>query len=156
MKELNEKIYKIIGSCMEVHRTLGPGLPVDFYRKALEIELPQKELECAKDQVVEFMYRDILVGELTIDFIVSDDVLLVLRSDEGLKDIEVQQILRCLQLTNKSIGLLVNLGQVKIQYKRILPSRSSQQPQNGQSRPELYRSSLTRGGGKTREGNPIS
>ena len=38
MKESNETLYKVIGSCMEVHRALGPGYPVEYYRKALEVE----------------------------------------------------------------------------------------------------------------------
>jgi len=150
MKEVNEKVYKVIGSCMEVHRTLGPGHPVSFYRKALEVELALKKLPFEVQKSVQVLYKDVLVGTLELDFIVEGEVIVVIRSQETLKDIEIQQILRCLALTGSTIGLLVNFGQVKIQYKRVLPSYQHREP-----RKEPYRTAAYREIGKTREGNPI-
>lgn len=160
MKELNEKVYKIIGACMEVHRVLGPGLEVDFYRKALEVEMAQKGLPFEAQKMVDVTYKETKVGELVIDFIVEGDVVLSLRSQDQLLDTEVQQVLRCLGFTNAPMGILINMGQAKIQYKRILPSRhtaSSTQPQPREPRKEMgYRAPVTpRGTGRTREGNPI-
>ena len=150
VKEVNEIVYKMIGSCMEVHRTLGPGLPIDIYRKALEVEMEEKELRVEKQKQVHLKYKDVLVGTKEIDFLVNESVILVLRSQEEIKDLEIQQVLRCLPLTESVIGLLVNFGNIKIQYKRILPSRQTREPRKEAVRPITYREM-----GKTREGNPI-
>jgi GxxExxY protein len=150
MKEINEKVYKVIGSCMEVHRTLGPGYPVEFYRKALEVELPQKSLAFEAGKSVQVMYKEAQVGSMEIDFVVDKAVVLSLRSQEMLMDHEVQQTLRCLQLTGCTIGVLVNFGLVKIQYKRILPGQQQKDVRKDAMRPIGYREI-----GKTREGNPI-
>ena len=150
LKDVNEKVYKIIGACMEVHRALGPGFPVDFYSKALEVELPTKELAFETKKFLQVMYKETLVGTLEADFVVDEKVVLALRSQDELKDTEVQQVLRCLSLAGCSIGLLVNFGLVKIQYKRILPSH-----QQRETRKEPYRHMGYREIGRTREGNPV-
>lgn len=150
LKAVNEKVYKIIGSCMEVHRALGPGYPVDFYQRALEVELALKELPFEAKKSLQVVYKDVLVGMLEIDFLINDEVLLMIRSQDSLKDTEVQQVLRCLLLTGRAIGILVNFGLTKIQYKRVLPSH-----QQRDTRKDQYRIAGYREIGKTREGNPV-
>jgi GxxExxY protein len=152
MKDVNETIYKIIGSCMEVHKTLGPGYPVEMYRKALNLEFTERELAFNQDVQVEVVYKENLVGTVQIDFIVNNSVIVVLKCQEDLKDIEIQQVLRCLPLAQSSMGLLVNFGNIKIQYKRILPSRAgrSEGIKNQSIGVAAYREM-----GRTREANPI-
>ena len=150
MKEMNEKVYKIIGACMEVHRTLGPGYPVDFYRKALDVEFPLKELPFESMKTLQVMYKDVLVGTVEIDYLIDENVVIVLRSQESLKDTEIQQVLRCLTLTGSLVGILVNFGLSKIQYKRIMPSQ-----QQKDVRKDVYQPTAYRQIGKTREGNPV-
>lgn len=150
-KEVNEAVYNVIGACMEVHRTVGPGFPVEFYVKALEIELTAKELTIEKDKAVPVKYKDVELGTAVVNFIVSGSVILIVRSDPEIRDVEVQQILRFMSETEIGIGLLMNFGNQKIQYKRVLPSRQSgQQPiSNRTATPIGYREM-----GRTREGNP--
>lgn len=149
MKEVNEKIYKVIGACMEVHRTLGPGYTTDFYLRALEVEFTQKEMSFESKKTVDVTYKGETVGSAEMDFLVMNDVVLVLRSQEALRDSEIQQMLRYISLTGSSIGLLVNFGNIKIQYKRVLPGH-----QQREVRKDHYRLSNYREIGKTREGNP--
>ena len=135
---------------MEVHRTLGPGYPMEYYRKALEVEFKAKELNFEVQKPVQITYKEMLIGTHEIDFLVNKNVVIVLRVQEELKDLEIQQVLRFLSLMKSSIGLLVNFGNTKIQYKRILPSR-----QTREIRKEAYHPIEYREIGKTREGNPI-
>lgn len=152
MKDVNDTIYKIIGSCMEVHKTLGPGYPVEMYKKALAIEFAERELHADQDVTVEVAYKENLIGNITVDFVTSDRVIVALRCQEDLKDIEIQQILRCLPFVESSMGLLVNFGNIKVQYKRILPSRQNRMDsrKDHQIGVAAYREI-----GRTREGNPI-
>ena len=150
IKEINETVYKIIGSCMEVHKALGPGYPVEYYKKALEVELPQKELEFEAEKSVDVVYKDNTLGSMTIDFLIGKNVILLIRCQDGLDDVEIQRMLRLITLTGSSIGVLVNFGLVKIQYKRVLPGYQQREP-----RKDIYRNSMYRDIGKTREGNPV-
>ena len=150
MKETNDKVYKIIGSCMEVHKSLGPGFPVEYYKKALELEFPTKELPFETQKEIEIKFKDTTVGTMIIDFIVSEDVVLLVRSEDAISDVAVQQVLRCLQLTSSAAGILVNFGMAKIQYKRVLPNY-----QQKEVRKDAYRVPGYRDIGRTREGNPV-
>lgn len=152
LKDVNDKVYKIIGACIEVHKTLGPGYPVEFYRKALDVELTSKELAYEMEPVSEVFYKEQAIGTVTFDFIIEKKALLSIRCQDTLHDHEIQQVLRGLGLVDCEIGVLVNFGQAKIQYKRVIPGRL----QVNSRQPSLYR----RGGtplstGRTRENNPI-
>lgn len=150
-KEVNDTVYKVIGSCMEVHKNVGPGFPVPFYHKALEIEMADKGLQYEEEKSVKVKFKDVEIGTMPVDFLVNENVILIIRSDDQLRDTEVQQILRIMSHNNIQVGLLMNFGNVKIQYKRILPSRPvTQIRKNGITRPLGYREL-----GRTREGNPI-
>lgn len=151
MKEVNDKVYKIVGSCMEIHRALGPGFPEEYYKKALELEFPTKELPFEKEKEIEIKYKDTLVGTMVIDYLVTGDVVLLVRSQDAIDEVEVQQVLRCLQLTNSAAGVVVNFGTAKIQYKRVLPNYHQKE-----IRKDSYRVPGYRDIGKTREGNPIN
>ena len=150
LKDVNDRVYKVIGACMEVHRSLGPGYPVDFYKKALEIEFAQKELPFETQKEIQILYKETPVGSLVIDFLVGEDIVLMMRSQDALSDVGVQQVLRSLQLTESAAGVLVNFGLAKIQYKRVLPSYHQKE-----TRKDSFRIPGYRGIGKTREGNPV-
>ena len=150
MKEINEIVYKIIGSCMEVHKALGPGYPVEYYKKALTIEMPAKGLEFEAEKKLDVSFKDTVLGSINIDFMIAKNVILLIRCQEGLSDVEIQQVLRLISMTSSSIGVLVNFGLMKIQYKRVLPGQQQREP-----RKDIYRSSAYREKGRTREGNPV-
>lgn len=156
-KEANEVIYKVIGVCMEVHRLLGPGFPSEFYQKALEVEMKEKELPFEANKELQVIYKEQVVGTYTIDFLVSGSVVLEVRSNrDEMGDLEIQHTLRSLTLSGAPMGILVNFGNLKIQYKRILPSRAmrGEAPRMDRIdrplRPMGYRET-----GRTRESNPI-
>ena len=151
IKEVNDAVYKIIGSCMEVHKILGPGLPLEFYKHALEIEFPGRELIFETDKEVEVVFKDKLIGRMQVDFVVNGSVIIMVRSMENLRDIEIQQVLRAMRLLSLGMGILVNFGNVKIQYKRVLPSRGQKE-----SRKDPLRSMGYREMGRTREENPLT
>jgi GxxExxY protein len=153
-KTVNETVYKVIGSCMDVQRTLGPGYHIDLYRKALEIEFKEKEMTYEFMKMLKVTYKDIEVGETLIDFLVNEKVIVAVRVQPDLTDFDIQTVLRCLKLADSPIGILVSFGSVKINYRRILPSR----PENKEIRREALRPlgyrEMTREMGRMRDQNP--
>lgn len=146
---LSDIVYNIIGACMEVHKTLGPGYPTEYYKKALEIEFDSKKLEFEKQKQFDITYKEVTVGTFEIDFLIKDEVVVMIICKDQFLDTEIQQVLRSLQLIEKPMGLLVNFGGTKIQYKRIMPSHRKI------SNKTLKRYPLEHGRGITRENNPI-
>jgi len=155
LKETNEIMYKIIGSCMEVYKVIGPGFPLEFYKKALEIEFAQKELTLEIMKSFPYTYKETLIGSVEIDYVVDSSIIVMTRSYSGeISDVEIQQGVRFLALSGCPIGLLVNFGNTKIMYKRILPTRQNKEPRKEDTRPLGYRPvAKTMRDGNIRDGN---
>jgi GxxExxY protein len=112
---------KIIGACFNVHKALGPGLKEKIYQNALEIALGDVSLNCSteKDYVVKF--KDKRVGNLRIDLIVEDKVILEVKAIVGpIPKLFENQILSYLKISGIKVGLLVNFGEKSCQIKRFV------------------------------------
>jgi PD-(D/E)XK nuclease superfamily len=48
--DLEELVFRVIGTAMKVHTRLGPGLPEAFYRDALVVELESVGLSCETER----------------------------------------------------------------------------------------------------------
>jgi len=54
-----EESYRIIGACMEVHKTLGCGFLEPVYQEALSIEFNKQQIPFEKEKVLSINYKDI-------------------------------------------------------------------------------------------------
>ena len=114
-----EETYKIIGICMEVHRTLGPGLLEVIYKDALEIEFKENNIpfEREKEFLIEYKGK-ILPHKFYADFIVNEDIILEVKTVKEFSNEHIAQVLNYLKLADSEIGLLVNFQTKSLQYKR--------------------------------------
>ncbi len=112
---------------MEVHRELGPGFPEEYYQKALELEFPRKDVSFVPQQPFPMMYKETQIGLNYLDFDIEEQVILEIKSVNRLNDIHLFQVLKYLAVTRRSIALLVNFGNTKLDYKRILPTKKIQE-----------------------------
>jgi len=114
-----EKVYKIIGAAMTVHRELGWGLLESVYNEALHLELSdlgikneiEKQLPCYyKHHKLEKYYQ--------FDMVVDDEIIIELKSVTKLVPAHRSQLFNYMRLTKKPIGLLINFGQPSLQGER--------------------------------------
>ena len=101
---------KIIGCAIEVHRRLGPGLLESVYESALCIELGHCGLKFQSQLALPIKNRDRSIGELRIDIVVENSVILELRSVERIDPLFEAQLLTYLRLSGIKIGLLINFN----------------------------------------------
>src|SRR5205809_236225 len=66
---------RIIGACIEVHRTLGPGFQEIIYQRALELELAAAGLEYAREVDIPVYYKGQKIGTRRVGFIVEGCML---------------------------------------------------------------------------------
>ncbi len=103
--------HLVIGACMTVHRTLGPGLPQDAYLECLAIELRELEFDFVRGVRLEFGYRGKKVKtETRLDFVVGGSLLLLVRSQESITKQEQQQLEAFLRLGRFNTALIVNFN----------------------------------------------
>ncbi len=112
---LTEISRRVIGCAIETHKELGPGYPLDIYRKALCHELKHEEIsfEESKSFSVEFDGEDI--GSVSADMYVGERFLLKLLADAHEVDGAARSELRAtLRAADLELGLIVNFGQRRL------------------------------------------
>ena len=107
---INELTGEIIGSAIEVHRTLGPGLLESAYEECLCRELSLRGIDFERQKSLPLSYKGIeLDCCYRIDVIVGD-VVVEVKSVEKLLPIHDAQLLTYLKLSGRQVGLLINFN----------------------------------------------
>lgn len=107
----NELSHKIIGACIEVHRTLGPGLLENIYQQCLAREFGLQGIPFEKEIAKPISYKDSLIEcGLRLDFFVDNRIIVELKATEKLLPIHKAQVLTYLKLTGCKLGLLINFN----------------------------------------------
>ena len=114
--EFDELSRSEIGCAIEVHRNLGPGLLESTYRQCLACELSHAEIAFQMEVPLPVRYKDILLDcGYRIDLLISDDLIVEIKSVEALLPIHQAQILTYMRLASVPLGLLINFNVTKLQ-----------------------------------------
>jgi len=114
--EFDELSRCAIGCAIEVHRNLGPGLLESTYPQCLACELSHAEIAFQMEVPLPVRYKDILLDcGYRIDLLISDDLIVEIKSVEALLPIHQAQILTYIWLASVPLGLLINFNVTKLQ-----------------------------------------
>jgi len=114
--EFDELSRSVIGCAIEVHRNLGPGLLESTYRQCLACELSHAEIAFQMEVPLPVRYKDILLDcGYRIDLLISDDLIVEIKSIEALLPIHQAQILTYMRLASVPLGLPINFNVTKLQ-----------------------------------------
>jgi GxxExxY protein len=107
----NELAHEVIGSAIEVHRVLGPGLLESAYQNCLVHELCLRGHSVETEVMIPIEYKGLLVGEAyRADLLVENKLIVELKSIESISDIHKAQLLTYLRLTRRKLGLMINFN----------------------------------------------
>jgi GxxExxY protein len=110
-KALNELTQRVIGLCMEVHRTLGPGLLESAYEAALAHELSLAGIAFQKQVDLPLNYKGVKLDcGYRLDFIIADELIVELKAVQETLPVHKAQLLTYLKLNQKQLGLLINFN----------------------------------------------
>ena len=113
--------YFIIGLCMEIHNELGKGFSEVVYGDALEIELKSNGVPYQKEVKFNIAYKgSTLKHYYFADFLVDSKIILEIKAIERLTSSHIKQTLNYLAASQLKLGLLVNFGEDRLTYKRVL------------------------------------
>jgi GxxExxY protein len=118
MKEEYDLAGKGIGLAMKVHSALGPGFLESVYHKALLYELKKAGMQFESEKSLNVFYDGISVGEFAADFLVEGELIVELKAIQGLTTAHEIQTVNYLVATGKDIGLLINFGGEKLEFKK--------------------------------------
>ncbi len=102
---------KIIGTAIELHKKLGPGLLESAYENALAYDLKDIGLDIKQQVSMPFVYKEIKLDiGYRLDLLIEDKVIVEIKSVESLAPVHYAQLLTYLKLSNLKLGLLINFN----------------------------------------------
>jgi len=116
-----EESYRIIGACMRVHRTLGPGFLEAVYQEALEKEFISSKIPYIREKKLKLTYNNQpLKKYYRADFICYDKIVLEIKSVNYLNKLMINILYNHLKAIDYKLGILINFSKPSLEYKRVL------------------------------------
>jgi GxxExxY protein len=122
-QNFNELTERIIGACIEIHGSLGPGLLESAYEECLCHELSVAGIGFERQKPLPVRYKNVeLDCGNRLDLVAEQKVIVELKTVESLLPIHEAQLLTYLKLSGLSLGLLINFNVpvLKSSIKRIV------------------------------------
>ena len=116
-KELSDKV---LGMAFSVHNILGPGLVESAYEGAYCVELEQAGIEYERQRVYPLHYRGQMVSAYIADLVVSNTIILELKSVSALNKVMEAQLINYLKLSRLPVGYLMNFNGLRVEWKRFV------------------------------------
>jgi GxxExxY protein len=108
---LNTITREVIGSAIEVHRALGPGLLESAYVACLCHELILCSVPFERERAIPIRYKGhALDCGYRVDLVVATSVLVEVKAIERVTAVHQAQLLTYLRLLSQPIGLLINFN----------------------------------------------
>ncbi|HEX7904530.1 MAG TPA: GxxExxY protein [Chitinophagaceae bacterium] len=125
---LKKETYAIIGVCMEVQRTLGFGFSEVIYKDAMEVEFISNNVLYQREEELSVTYKSkTLQHRFFADFTCYNLLVIEVKSsDKGIADDHVAQTLNYLRVSGYTIGLIINFGKRRLEYKRLISNSAEQ------------------------------
>ena len=116
---------KIIGCAYQVHNTLGTGFQEVIYQRSMQIEMEKQGLTFVRELEIPIYYDESEVGTRRVDFLVEDKVMVELKAISQLEKVHLAQGLNYLEAYHLEVGLLINFGSTKLEFKRLINEEKS-------------------------------
>lgn len=114
--------YELIGAAFEVHGELGGGMSEEIYQESYELELGFRFIDFIPKGELKLFYKGhLLEKKYYPDLLVSNEIIVELKSVKTLNSEHERQLLNYMRITRKAVGYLVNFGPLdKLEWKRYM------------------------------------
>lgn len=110
-KYLDDLTYEIIGSCIEVHKELGPGLLESIYHKCLKKELTTRGINFVSELSIPVFYKgEAIDTDLKCDLFIENAIVLELKAVDRMLPLYEAQLLTYMKLLEVPKGVLINFN----------------------------------------------
>jgi len=116
--EYAECTEQVLSCAFEVSNELGIGFLESVYEKALFIALQEKGLKVEQQVGLQIEFRGKPVGQFFIDLLVEDLLIIELKATKAIAPEHEMQLLNYLRGSTKPVGLILNFGTPKLEYRR--------------------------------------
>jgi GxxExxY protein len=101
---------RIIGAFFDVYNTLGFGFNEQFYANAFAVELQALDIPFSREVPIEVVYRGVPVGTYRLDMVVSNRLIVEMKSTREISAGDERQLLSYLKASSFELGFLLHFG----------------------------------------------
>ena len=91
----------------------------------MQVELSQHGLQAELEQPIKIRFKGAIVGDYYADLFVEGKVIVELKVAKVYRPKDEAQLLNELKATGMEVGLLINFGAQKVEFKRLVLSNQS-------------------------------
>ncbi len=116
---------EIIGAAFEVHNFLGYGFLEKVYQKAMLVELQQRKIKAVLETAINVLFKGYIVGDYYADLLVEEKIIVEIKVADKYNPKDEAQLINELKATGIRVGMLINFGKEKVEFKRLVYSEKS-------------------------------
>lgn len=113
----------VVDAAVKVHTTLRPGFLEGVYQNALRHELDKRSLKVSAEVIVNILYDRVAVGQHRLDLVISDKIIVELKTVEALSKAHNAQARSYLKASGVELALLINFSKATVDIRRVTLSR---------------------------------
>lgn len=115
--DFDELSKRVIGSAIEVHKALGPGLLENAYKQCVAYELTRANIKFLMEAELPVIYKEVRIScGYRIDLLIEDQLIAELKCVDKIHPIHEAQILTYMKLANIGVGLLINFNEKYLKH----------------------------------------
>lgn len=101
---------QVIDAALEVHKNIGLGFGKQEYGRALAHELGLRDIPFERKKRVKLSYKGSVAGEYTLDFVVDDNLVVMVSTEEMMSKSDESKLKSILRAVRLKTGLIVNFS----------------------------------------------
>ncbi len=110
-KYLDDLTYEVVGSAIEVHKTLGRGLLASVYHQCMQEELRHRKINFCTELKISLIYKDTKLDlDFRCDLFIENCFVAELKSINGSISVFEAQLLTYMKLLKAPKGILINFN----------------------------------------------
>lgn len=116
-----DEVYRIVGSAFKVHNELGAGFLEAVYHEALEIQFTEDGIPFRSyEKIWPYFKGQRLKKYYEADFLCFDSIIVEIKAIERFAPNDQAVVLNYLKGTRTRLGVLINFGAMKLEWKRLI------------------------------------
>lgn len=117
-----DEVYRIVGACMDVYNCLGYGFLEVVCKDAMEIEFRERRMTYSRENPFPILYKGIRLKRIFYaDYFLYNKIIIEVKANaDGISEEAIAQTLNYLKASGNRVGLIINFGKRRLEYKRVI------------------------------------
>ena len=116
LKELHNLV---VAAALEVHKNMGLGFEEEAYSKALAVEFDLRNIPYESQREVTLKYKGSVAGTYTLQFVVDDRLVVVLKAESHIEEMDEAKIRTYLKVSKLPVGIILDFGSSELEVQSV-------------------------------------